>query len=46
MKAITSTCSRIIVLNAGKKLAEGSASDVIENPAVIAAYLGTRRVSH
>jgi branched-chain amino acid transport system ATP-binding protein len=42
IKAITNTCERIIVLNAGQKLAEGSATEIVENPQVIAAYLGTR----
>ena len=41
IKAITRTSGRIIVLNAGAKLAEGTAEEVVENPAVIAAYLGT-----
>jgi branched-chain amino acid transport system ATP-binding protein len=42
VKAITRACQRIIVLNAGRKLAEGTAAEVVANPAVIAAYLGTR----
>lgn len=42
VKAITDSCDRVIVLNAGEKLAEGTAAEVVENPAVIAAYLGTR----
>lgn len=42
IKAITNVCPRVIVLNAGQKLAEGTAVDVIENPSVIEAYLGTR----
>jgi branched-chain amino acid transport system ATP-binding protein len=44
IKAITRTSERIIVLNAGRKLAEGSAAEVVQNPAVIAAYLGTEAV--
>lgn len=44
IKAITRTSQRIIVLNAGRKLAEGSAAEVVENPDVIAAYLGTEVV--
>ena len=42
VKAITDSCDRVIVLNAGEKLAEGKPAEVVENPAVIAAYLGTR----
>lgn len=45
IKAITSACERIIVLNAGHKLAEGTAAEVVENPQVIAAYLGVRHAA-
>lgn len=45
IKAITQSCERIIVLNAGRKLAEGSAGDVVRNPDVVAAYLGTRHAA-
>jgi branched-chain amino acid transport system ATP-binding protein len=41
IKAITNVCERVIVLNAGRKLAEGTAVEVIENPLVIEAYLGS-----
>lgn len=40
MKAVTTICDRIIVIDAGRKLAEGTPSEVINNPAVIEAYLG------
>jgi len=46
IKAITNVCQRVIVLNAGQKLAEGTALEVIENPLVIEAYLGTRYAKH
>jgi branched-chain amino acid transport system ATP-binding protein len=46
IKAITNVCQRVIVLNAGQKLAEGTAVEVIENPLVIEAYLGTRYAKH
>ena len=40
MKLVMNISDRILVLNFGEKLAEGSARDVRRNPDVIAAYLG------
>lgn len=40
MRAVMKTCGRIVVLNFGEKLAEGSPEDVSRNPEVIRAYLG------
>ena len=40
MDAIRSLCSRCVVMNAGAKLAEGTADEVLSNPEVIRAYLG------
>ena len=43
VKAITAVCDRILVLNYGRKLAEGAPDHIKNDPAVIEAYLGTRR---
>ena len=43
MRAIMSLSDRIVVLNLGGKLAEGTPQQVANNPEVIAAYLGDAR---
>ena len=42
MKAIMRISDRVVVLNSGEKLAEGTPREVADNPDVIAAYLGER----
>lgn len=43
MKVIMSVCQRVVVLDYGKKIAEGTPLEVTSNPAVIDAYLGKKR---
>lgn len=40
MKVVTDVCDRLVVLNYGEKIAEGSAEVVCNDPEVCAAYLG------
>src|SRR5450432_727362 len=43
MKAIMRLSDRVVVLNSGEKLAEGSPQEVVDNPQVIEAYLGAEQ---
>ena len=40
LKLINQLCDRIVVLNEGGLIAQGTPSEIRENPAVIEAYLG------
>jgi branched-chain amino acid transport system permease protein len=43
MRLIMRLSDRMVVLNKGVKIAEGSPADIRENPAVIEAYMGSKR---
>jgi ABC-type branched-subunit amino acid transport system ATPase component len=40
MSAIRALCGHVVVMNAGRRIAEGTPDEALSDPAVIAAYLG------
>jgi len=44
MQAVTEICDHVVVLNNGRKIAEGHATEVVADPQVVEAYLGTAHV--
>lgn len=42
MKAIVGVCERVVVLDFGEKIAEGTPQEVMNNPKVVKAYLGEK----
>ena len=44
MKFIMNICDRILVLNYGKKICEGTPEEVKNSPSVVEAYFGTKKV--
>ena len=43
MKSVMGVCDRLVVLNYGRKIAEGRPDEIRENPEVVKAYLGNPR---
>ena len=41
MPAVMTLCDRVVVLDAGRAIAAGSPAEVVKNPLVVAAYLGS-----
>ncbi len=46
MRLIMRLSDRMVVLNKGQKIAEGTPQEIRSNPKVIEAYIGTRRATH
>ena len=40
MDAIRALCGRCVVMNAGRKIADGATDEVLRDPEVVRAYLG------
>ena len=44
MKVVMGVCDRVIVLDSGRKIAQGRPAEVVDNPEVIRVYLGREKV--
>ena len=44
MMFIKEICDRVVVLHAGELIAQGTPQEIIQNPKVIDAYLGGRKL--
>ena len=46
MKLVRGICTRVVALDHGSKIAEGTFEQVQSHPAVLEAYLGRRAAAH
>jgi branched-chain amino acid transport system ATP-binding protein len=44
MRVVMGACDRVVVLNSGEKIAEGTPTEVVSNPEVVRIYLGRETV--